>query len=184
MKKILFILTLCLSLLMFSQKSENNFLGFLEIAIDGNMAINGPYKGKPQDIGTTLNFEIRAGWEWHSQMLGFTYELHEAIDYYKMAVFFNHKFNYSLFDIIYLDNDRWTTYAGFELGMIRRYFENDPDWIQYGFNVGIYYNIKNTPLSININYNMFRGETAYREHQKTYFDEFRHDVMYGIKYNF
>ena len=68
--------------------------------------------------------------------------------------------------------------------MIRRYFENDPDWIQYGFNTGIYYNIKNSPFSLNINYNVFRGETAYRKYQKTYFDEFRHDVMYGIKYNF
>lgn len=165
--------------------SQHNFMGFLEIAIDGNMAINGPYKGKPQDIGTTLNFEVRLGWEWDKQMLGFSYESHHAIEYWKMAVFFNHKFNNSLFDIVQLrKSDRWTTYAGFELGMIRRYFENDPDWIQYGFNAGIYYNIKNSPFSININYNVFRGETAYRQYQKTYFEQFRHDVMYGIKYNF
>ena len=163
---------------------QNNFKGFVELAFDGNMAINGPYKDKPQDIGTTLNLELRIGWEWEKQMLGFAYESHDAIEYWKMALFFHHKFNSSLYNIIHLDNDRWTTYAGFELGMIRRYFENDPDWIQYGFNTGIYYNIKNSPFSLNINYNVFRGETAYRKYQKTYFDEFRHDVMYGIKYNF
>jgi hypothetical protein len=154
-------------LISISSFSQNNF--FIEFAVDPKMAIQGPYENsKP-----TLNYEIKAGVETEHYRFGWSYESHKAIEYWKAAFLIDYILRYNNF----------TSMAGIEFGMIKRGFEDSPDWIQYGFNFGQYYRIPNSILSVGINYNVFRGETAYRQYKNGYFDEFRHDVMLAVKVN-
>jgi len=151
---------------------------FIEFAIDPKMAIEGPYENSK----TSFNYEIKAGFELTSYRFGWSYESHKKIDYWKGAFFVDYILRDRLIGIIPANN--FSSNAGAEIAMIKRSFEPDPDWVQYGFNFGTYYRIPKTCLSIGLNYNVFRGETAYRKYQNGYFNEFRHDVMIALKVNF
>lgn len=162
------------------------FSNFFEFAIDPKMAVQGLYKGKVNDTnGGTFNAEFRAGFEWKNYVLGLTYEIHQAIEYQKWAVFFDKKFNNRL--LIFRAN-KFTTRAGLEAGMIIRtnpvddHRPSTKDWIQLGANGSIYYNIW-PQFSIGANFNVFRAEQALREQAKTFADEFRTDVMISLKFN-
>ena len=163
-------------LISISSFSQNDF--FIEFAVDPKMAIQGPY----EDSKPTFNYELKAGVETDHYRFGWSYESHKAIQYWKSAFFIDYIIRNKVIGIIPANN--FSSNAGIEIAMIKRGFESDPDWVQYGFNFGQYYRIPNSVLSIGVNYNVFRGETAYRQYKNGYFNEFRHDVMIGVKINF
>lgn len=184
MKKLI---TLCLLFIITLSYSQSIFL---EFRLDPKMAIEGPYEDGRYGLDHgTFNPEFLVGFEWEKQRIGFSLETHDAIAYQKIAIFYDHKFNIT-------NNGRVQLYIGPELSAIRRtdvFFTSDhrektTTLPNYGFNTGMYYNIKwkgnNTGFQIGINWNIFRGETEYKMYKKTYFDEFRNDFMICIKRNF
>lgn len=165
---------------------KNGFEGFAQLSIDPKMALVGPYAGKPQDIGTTLDLEIAIGFEYEKAKFGFSFQSHEAIEYWKAAVFYDRILRNKLFALINARNFHST--AGFEFGMINRYFDNDPTWPLYGFNFGqelrLYWDGYDTGFSIVTNLNTSKGEEAFTKYKDTWIEKHRVEFTIGIKRNF
>lgn len=178
-------------LLTISVKAQHNFELFLEFGVDPKMAVQGPYKGKPQDPGHgTFNYEVKGGFDFEKQRFGFSYEAHKFINYEKFAVFYDHQLN----DKIAIFNvDGFTSQFGLELSIIKRRWPKElQDVVDYrdvtntvgnwGFNAGLLYNIKykksDTGFDIGVNYNVFSGETEFKRWKGDgYWQGFRADVM-------
>jgi hypothetical protein len=93
------------------------FFGF---SIDPKMAIEGPYKGKTNDIGTTFNGEFKVGVEFDNLRYTMMVEIHPAINYTKWTWI---ALDYKITDF---PIKRFGTYVGLESSVIYRTNSN-PD---------------------------------------------------------
>lgn len=193
MKKLFYLLMLLVVSTTLAQSKLNPDRGFtilLGTSVDLNMAINGPFKGELNDIGTTLNGEIIVGFE---QMFDYTngmrvthkLEIHPAIDYLKatwLAV------DYKLKDhLLWFKAKNFNQYAGLEIATIWRNDPNfnsaDPDHyiervasrLNPGVNTELQYEITDN-FAVFSNINVFRAEQILIDDGKN----IRWDVMFGV----
>lgn len=188
MRKLIFALLL-LSVTATAQQWDADW--FFQYSQDLNMAVNGPYKGKPNDIGTTYNAELSVGREFYKGVNGFRFsgrvEIHPAIDYTKATWL---EVAYLLKDhLIFFKVKGFNQYIGAEIQTIYRKNPNY-DWtdpynytkylntpIQAGINAELQYMIPGTNFGASANCNVFQPEDI--DGKKV-----RWDVMVGVVYKF
>lgn len=171
MKTLLTILLLLLSINIIAQE---DFDLVVSLGSDVKMMTEGPYKDQPNDIGTSLDFEIRVYLDYENYRMGTTFQSHQAIHFYKWAVGYDFKFND--FPI-----SNFVTSVGPEFGLIKRthrnnYIKTTHDWLQLGSNLDLNYRIPKSNMSFGFNYNVYRAEEELRDYGK----KFRQDVTFYI----
>ena len=159
------------------------FFGF---AFDPKMAMEGPYKGKTNDIGTTFNGEFKIGVDFDDFRYTMMVEIHPAINYTKWTWI---ALDYKMVDF---PVKRFGTYMGLESSTIYRTNSN-PDYsdgnnykrhqstgaFNPGANLELQYRVwRKTYLSANVN--VFRAEEALTRYGKYV----RWDAMLGCYVKF
>ena len=156
-------------------KKDTSVQWYVAVAVDGAMALSGPYAGKPNDIGTTLNMEFRLGVEKvlngpNGFRAGIQYEIHPAIYYEKFVI----GVDYMLKDhLLWFPLDNFNQYAGVEFGPIWRGREiSQEDGIHHstalfnpGVNIELQYMITDN-FGVGMNLNAFRAESALTKYGK------------------
>lgn len=151
------------------------------LGIDPKMALVGPYKDKPNDIGATLDIELSFALNWEKWRLQTAYKIHPAIGFSKWTYF---ELDYKLNNVI-LKNFTW--YLGAELSSIRRHsddasFDQPDNYIKnetQGFQPGV-----STQLEwrmVDGRFGLFIEFSAYQAERKLYkYKKLRKDVTAGL----
>jgi len=151
------------------------------LGVDPKMAIQGPYKGKVNDIGTTLDIELSFALNWEKWRLQTAYKIHPAIGFSKWTYFeIDYKFN----DVL-LKNFTW--YVGAELSSIRRHSEdasfdqkdnyivNDTQGWQPGLSTQLEWRM------VDGRFGLFVEASVYQAERKLYkYKKLRKDVTIGV----
>lgn len=182
--KNLFILLVCiLTLGSYGQTSSDRgydiFIGF---SIDPKMALEGPYAGKSNDIGTTFNGEFKLGIEQDFLRAGMYYETHPAIGYSKWTWI---ALDYKIVDV---PVENFGIYIGAESSVIYRRHKDAWYGNPNNFRRKTSTRVFNPGLNLEFQYRMYRkwycgaGFNAFRAEQELIDEgkEIRWDFMVSI----
>lgn len=162
---------------------------YVQLSIDPKMAIEGPYKGKSNDIGATFNGEFSIGFEKSIGMHGFRgssrIEIHPAIDYTKATWL---SLEYMLKDVLpglsgYVGPEMLTIYRinpNYDFTDPNNYLKHENSTLLVGANAEIQYIIPSTNFGIATNINVFQAEKTVSKYGK----KTRYDVMVSLLYKF
>jgi len=142
---------------------------YIGIGVDMKMAIEGPYKDQPNDIGSTFNYELLGGLEFDHWRFGMALENHKEIGY--------RKWTYLQAEYIIRDFPlkNFSSYAGLETSVIYRLddgnYYSDTTFANPGMNLEMQYAIPKSYVSVAAGFNWFRAEGSLIETgKKTRFD--------------